>query len=242
MSHFLTKPPVRTLVLEPCGREQTLRGIGLHAVQTIQLRLRSTFAIDSTIPSVTKMQETNSTTISRAVIDGAVAAFRSNKGWADKAIAQTSDENLRIAMDANTNSIAVIMKYVAGNLLSRWTKFLISDGEKPWRNRDDEFTDSFASRDELLAYWESGWQRLFETLESLTAEDVEKTVTIRGEPHSVPLAVSRSLAHCGYQIVMIAHILAGDQWTTITIPRGGSGQFNTNVWGAGHYQAPPKDT
>lgn len=191
------------------------------------------------------MHETNSANISKALLDGALAAFRSNKGWADKAIAQTSDERLRVALDANTNSIAVIMKHVAGNLLSRWTDFLTTDGEKPWRNRDDEFTDSFASRDELLAYWESGWQRLFATLESLTAEDVLKTVTIRGEPHSVPLAISRSLAHCGYhvgQIVMIARILAGDQWTTITIPRGGSGQFNTNVWGAGHYRVPPKDT
>ncbi len=179
------------------------------------------------------------------IIDGALAAFRSNKGWADKAIAQTSDEKLRIALDANTNSIAVIMKHVAGNLLSRWTDFLTIDGEKPWRNRDDEFMDSFATRDELLAYWESGWQRLFETLESLTAEDVLKTVTIRGEPHSVPLAISRSLAHCAYhigQIIMIARILVGDQWTTITIPRGGSGQFNTNVWGAGHYQVPPTPT
>ncbi len=137
----------------------------------------------------------------------------------------------------------MIMKHVAGNLLSRWTDFLTTDGEKPWRNRDDEFMDSFASRHELLTYWESGWQRLFETLESLTAEDVLKTVTIRGEPHSAPLAISRSLAHCAYhigQIIMIARILAGNQWTTITIPRGGSGQFNTNVWGLVIIRCRPK--
>jgi len=187
----------------------------------------------------------SSDSVGQFMIGGALTAFRSNKDWADKAITQTSDENLRRSLDPNTNSIAVIMKHVAGNLMSRWTDFLTSDGEKPWRHRDDEFKDSFGSRNELLACWESGWQRLFETLESLTVDDMTKIVTIRGEAHSVPLAISRSLAHCGYhvgQIVLIARILAGDQWTTITIPRGGSGQFNANVWGSGHYQIPSAPT
>src|SRR5262245_23702658 len=177
--------------------------------------------------------------VGAAVIDGAMVTFRSNKGWADRAIAQLSDEKLHVALDPNTNCIAVIMKHVAGNLLSRWTDFLTSDGEKPWRNRDDEFVDTFRTRDELLAYWESGWQRLFDTLASLKAEGLGRTVTIRGEPHSVPLAIQRSLAHCGYhvgQIILIARILAGDQWTTITIPRGASANFNQRVWGKGHYQ------
>src|SRR6476619_7395030 len=103
-----------------------------------------------------------------AVLTGsAVSAFRSNKGWADKAIGQVPDEKLHVALDSNTNSIAVIMKHVAGNLLSRWTDFLTTDGEKPWRNRDDEFVDTFQSRAELLAYWESGWQRLFDALAAL---------------------------------------------------------------------------
>src|SRR6516164_1948217 len=96
--------------------------------------------------------------LAKALTEGALAAFRSNKGWADKAVAQLPDDNLHVALDPNTNSIAVIMKHVAGNLRSRWTDFLTSDGEKPWRNRDDEFVDSFASRDELIADWESGWQ------------------------------------------------------------------------------------
>ena len=124
---------------------------------------------------------TNSPDIGRALLDGAISSFRANKGWADKAIAQLPDDKLRIALDPNTNSIAVIMKHVAGNLLSRWTDFLTTDGEKPGRNRDGEFVDTFASRAELLAYWESGWQTLFETLAALTFDDLARNVTIRGE-------------------------------------------------------------
>src|SRR5689334_2644667 len=133
--------------------------------------------------------------VGRALIEGAAAAFRSNKSWADQAVAQLPDDKLHRALDPNTNSIAVIMKHMAGNLLSRWTDFLTTDGEKPWRNRDDEFVDSFASRQEVLTHWESGWQRLFDTLSTLTTNDLGKTVTIRGEPHCVPLAIQRSLAH-----------------------------------------------
>jgi hypothetical protein len=183
--------------------------------------------------------------VGKALLDGALTSFRSNKGWADKAVAQLPDDKLHLALDANTNSIAVIMKHVAGNLLSRWTDFLTTDGEKPWRNRDDEFVDTFATRQELLAYWDSGWRRLFDTLSALSEDDLGKTVTIRGEPHSVPLAMQRSLAHCGYhvgQIILVARVLAGDHWTTITIPRGGSANYNQRVWGKGHYQpaAPEK--
>lgn len=176
--------------------------------------------------------------LGKSVLEAAAACFRANKDWADKAVAQLADEKLHVALDANTNSIAVIMKHVAGNLLSRWTDFLTTDGEKPWRNRDEEFVDSFGSRADLLAYWNSGWQRLFDTLASLSAADLNKTVTIRGEPHTVPLAIQRSLAHCGYhvgQIMLIARILAGEQWTTITIPRGKSASFNQKVWGLESY-------
>ena len=181
--------------------------------------------------------------IGAAVISGSISAFRSNKGWADKAISQLSDEKLHVALDANTNSISVIMKHVAGNLLSRWTDFLTTDGEKPWRNRDDEFVDTFNDRDQLIACWESGWATLFNSLSALSCSDLAKSVTIRGELHSVPLAMQRSLAHSTYhigQIMLISRILAGDNWTTITIPRGGSSSFNQQVWGAGHYQIPPR--
>lgn len=172
--------------------------------------------------------------IAQAVLDSAVSAFRSTKDLADKAICQLPDEKLHQALDPNANSIAVIMKHVAGNLVSRWTDFLTTDGEKPGRNRDDEFVDTFSSRQDVVAYWERGWNCLFETLTALSPGDLTKTVTIRGEPHSVPLAIHRSLSHCGYhvgQIVQIARILAGDNWSTITIPRGGSAKFNASMWG-----------
>lgn len=163
-----------------------------------------------------------------------VNAFEANKRLADRAVTQVPDDKLHVALDENTNSIAVIMKHIAGNLLSRWTDFFTTDGEKPWRNRDDEFVDAFSSRAEILEYWERGWACLLETLHSLRPEDLEKTVMIRGEPHSVPLALSRSLGHTCYhigQIVQVARIHTGEKWNTLTIPKGGSEQFNRANWG-----------
>ena len=186
-------------------------------------------------------QPASTADLAASVVDATRTALRSNKDWADRAVAQLTDEQLHVAPTPDVNCIAVIMKHVAGNLLSRWTDFLTTDGEKPWRNRDDEFVDTFTVRGELLGYWESGWRRLFETLDSLGPDDLRKSVVIRGEPHSVPLALQRSLAHCGYhvgQIVLTARMLAGDRWTTITIPRGGSANFNRQLWGAGHYRRP----
>ncbi|HZL91434.1 MAG TPA: DUF1572 family protein [Pirellulaceae bacterium] len=173
-------------------------------------------------------------TISAEFIAAIINAFEANKRLADRAIAQVPDNKLHVALDENTNSIAVIMKHVAGNLLSRWTDFLTTDGEKPWRNRDDEFVDSFRNRDELLQYWERGWSCLLATLQSLTPTDLDKTVTIRGEPHTIPLALARSLGHTCYhigQIVQVSRIHAGENWTTLTIPRGGSQQYNQANWG-----------
>ena len=167
-------------------------------------------------------------------ISAIVNAFEANKRLADRAVEQVPEEKLHVTLDANTNSIAVIMKHVAGNLLSRWTDFLMSDGEKPGRNRDGEFVDDFRSREEMIAHWERGWACLLQTLKELRAEDLEKTVTIRGEPHSVPLAMSRSLGHTCYhigQIVQLARYHAGDKWNTLTIPKGGSQQFNQSNWG-----------
>lgn len=165
--------------------------------------------------------------------------FRNNKGWADKAITQLPDDKLRIALDENTNSIAIIMKHVAGNLLSRWTDFLTTDGEKPDRNRDGEFLDTFGDRGEILAFWERGWDCLFGEIEKLQPTDLAKTVTIRGEPHSVPLAIQRSLGHTCYhvgQILLIARVLAEGRWQVITIPRNGSANYNQKVWGKGHFK------
>ena len=172
--------------------------------------------------------------IAAEFLSAAVNAFRANKRLADPAVEQVPDDKLHVALDGNTNSIAVIMKHVAGNLTSRWTDFLTTDGEKPWRNRDDEFVDTFGSRAELLDLWERGWACLLESLKSLKGEDLEKTVLIRGELHSVPLALERSLGHTCYhvgQIVQVARIHAGDKWNTLTIPRRGSEQFNKTHWG-----------
>ena len=172
--------------------------------------------------------------IAAAFMAASINAFEANERLADRAVEQVPDDKRHAALDANTNSIAVIMKHVAGNLLSRWTDFLTTDGEKPWRNRDDEFVDTFRSREEILEYWERGWACLLKTLKSLKMDDLDRTVMIRGEPHSVPLALERSLGHTCYHIgqsVQVARIHAGDQWTTLTIPRGGSEQFNKANWG-----------
>ncbi|HEY4234988.1 MAG TPA: DinB family protein [Lacipirellulaceae bacterium] len=159
-----------------------------------------------------------------------IATFRKQKSLAERGVAQLSDDQLRAALDPNTNSIAVIMKHVGGNLRSRWTDFLSSDGEKSWRNRDDEFVETFASRDEMMQAWEAGWAALFATLESLTDADLDREVTIRDEVHSVPLAILRALDHCGYhtgQIVLTARLLVGNNnWQTLTSPCGQSQQFN----------------
>ena len=161
-----------------------------------------------------------------------INAFEANRRLAERAVEQLPDEKLRLPLDANTNSIAVIMKHVAGNLLSRWTDFLTTDGEKPGRNRDGEFVDTFTSREQILGHWNQGWSCLLQALRNLTPSDLDKTLTIRGEPHTVPLAISRSLGHTCYhigQIVQLARFHAGDQWNTLTIPRGGSEQFNREV-------------
>ena len=165
-------------------------------------------------------------------LESIASNFRKQKSLADRAIAQLDDAKLRIPLDDNTNSICVIMKHVGGNLVSRFTDFLTTDGDKPDRNRDGEFVDDFPSRQAILEHWERGWAVLFVTLASLRPEDLSKIVTIRGEPHTVVDALHRSLAHCGYhvgQIVQLARFLAKDRWATITIPRGGSEQFNRRM-------------
>jgi hypothetical protein len=172
--------------------------------------------------------------LSMVFLSSTINAFEANKRLADRAVIQVSDEHLHLALDPNTNSIAVIMKHVAGNLRSRWTDFLTTDGEKLGRNRDDEFVDSFRSRQEILDYWESGWTCLRGTLNGLRAEDLAKTVMIRGEPHTVPLALERSLGHTCYhigQIVQLARHRAGDKWEVLTIPKGESEKFNKENWG-----------
>jgi hypothetical protein len=171
-------------------------------------------------------------------IAAVVAAYRYHKNLADRAVAQVDFAALKRPLDENTNSIAVNMKHVAGNLASRWTDFLTSDGEKSWRRRDDEFVDDFSSGEQLQAAWEQGWDCLFQTLESLSPADLDRSITIRGEALTVAMATERSLAHTSYhvgQIVILARHWAGDRWQTLTIPRGGSAQHNQASWGSTDY-------
>ena len=159
----------------------------------------------------------------------ALESFRSYKNLAEKAMTQASDEEFFRVIDAEANSIAVIVKHLAGNLRSRWTEFLTTDGEKPDRNRDTEFELITETRDELMQFWESGWQVLFDSLESLSAKDLEKTVRIRGENFSVVKAVSRALSHTAYhigQITLLAKHFRSSAWQSLSIPKNKSAQFN----------------
>lgn len=177
----------------------------------------------------------------RLFLAGAIDSFRSHKCWADDAIAQLADEPLRRRLNSRTNSIAMIMKHVAGNLRSRWTDFLTSDGEKPDRDRDQEFVEDERSRAELLADWESGWDCLFTALAALPDDCWTREVVIRGHRLPVPAAIERSLAHCAYhvgQILLLGPILAGDAWRTLTIQPGQSATYNQQTWGS-HSPAPP---
>ncbi len=162
----------------------------------------------------------------------AIDLFRHYKRLADNAIAQCPDDKLCAEIDPESNSVAVIMKHMAGNMRSRWTDFLTTDGEKPNRQRDSEFEASLKTREELLTMWEAGWKLLFVALASLTDADLSATVTIRTEPHSVTQAINRQIAHYSYhigQIVYLARHFAGSQWKTLTIPKHKSTEFNVRA-------------
>jgi hypothetical protein len=174
----------------------------------------------------------------KPTIDALIKRFAAYKDMAEKAVVQISDTQLHQALDENTNSIAVIMKHMSGNLISRFTDFLTTDGEKPNRDRDSEFIDDHTPRASVLNYWETAWQCLFDALSPLTDKDLDKTITIRGETHTVIDALLRQLSHHAYhtgQIVQLSRYLARNKWTVLTIPRGGSKQFNASM-DARHYK------
>jgi hypothetical protein len=166
-------------------------------------------------------------------LDDARSAMRAYKKLADRAIAQLEDQEFFVTLDSESNSVAVIMKHMAGNMLSRWTDFLISDGEKPTRNRDLEFViEGNTSSEEVLKYWERGWQCVFDALEPLQASDFEKTVTIRGEVHTIAQALNRQLMHYSYhigQIVFLAKHFRSEEWKSLSIPRNRSAEFNSEL-------------
>jgi hypothetical protein len=165
-------------------------------------------------------------------LEDSLTLFAYYKKLAERAMDQLTDEQLFEAIDGEANSIAVIVKHMSGNMLSRWTDFLTTDGEKPTRNRDGEFEEPPATRAALLATWEAGWSCVFSALKPLTDADLTRTITIRGEAHSVMQAINRQLAHyachCG-QIVLLAEHFQGTNWKSLSIPRGKSADFNQRV-------------
>jgi uncharacterized damage-inducible protein DinB len=173
----------------------------------------------------------------RGIVDDFASKFAEIRCESEKAIAQVDCVQLRRSLDGDTNSIAVTMKHVGGNLKSRFTNFFTEDGEKPWREREAEFVDDFpagdAGRDAAFVAWTEGWRELESTLASLTDADLSRTVMIRGVPHSVSRALARSVAHMAYhqgQITLIARLLVGPaRWNTISIPRGGTAQRHVEM-------------
>ena len=169
-------------------------------------------------------------------LEDAQAQFKKYKNMAERAMAQVSDEDLFREATESGNSMAIIAKHMAGNMCSRWTDFLTTDGEKETRNRDDEFEmEPNWSRKDVLAYWETGWERLFEAVNPLMPSDLARTVTIRGEDHLVLVAISRQLTHYAShvgQIILLARSFTGKDWESLSIPRGQSEEFNAQYWGS----------
>ena len=162
-------------------------------------------------------------------LSDAIKSFRNYKRMAEKAMAQVREEEFFRAIDAESNSIALIVKHIAGNQRSRWRDFLTSDGEKEDRRRDTEFEIMDETRESLMQIWEQSWQTLFDAIEPLQAEDFSKTVSIRGEPHTICEAINRQMTHYAYhvgQITFLAKHFRATDWQTLSVPRGRSDEFN----------------
>jgi hypothetical protein len=165
-------------------------------------------------------------------LEDSLSLFHYYKKLAEGAMAQVNDDQLFAALDPESNSIAIIAKHMVGNMRSRFTDFLTTDGEKPSRNRDAEFIDPVPTRQALLDEWEAGWKCLFSALESLTEDNLKRTITIRSEPHSVLQAINRQVAHYAYhvgQIVMLGKHLGHEDWQSLSVPRNRSAEFNRKV-------------
>jgi len=167
-----------------------------------------------------------------STVETMTAELRKVKKLAEKAIDQLDDAQLWIRLDPEANSVGVLMRHMAGNMRSRWTDFRSSDGEKPNRQRDQEFEDVTLSRAELMIEWEDGWERLFAALAPLTDADLQETVYVREEPHSIIQAIVRQVVHYSghaYQMLFVAKHLKGDAWHTLSIARGQSEQYNRQL-------------
>ena len=166
-------------------------------------------------------------------LEDALYTFHYYKQLAERAFAQVDDEDFFRTIDEESNSIAVNMKHMAGNMFSRWTDFLTTDGEKPERNRDIEFVMlPDTTKDEMLGYWEKGWKVTFDAIEPLTADDLMRTITIRGQGHTVIQAIDRQLAHYAYhvgQIVYLAKHFKASDWQSLSVPKNRSAEFNAKL-------------
>src|SRR5512133_729819 len=165
-------------------------------------------------------------------LQDSLAVFRNYKKLAEEAMAQVTDDELGTTLDDEMNSIALVVKHIVGNMRSRWTDFLTTDGEKPDRNRDSEFVEPPATRAALMESWEQGWALVFGAVEPLSEADLGRTIAIRGEPHSVMQAINRQVAHYANhvgQIVMLSKHFAGAKWQSLTIPKNRSGAFNARM-------------
>tara|TARA_R110002126_G_scaffold32976_3_gene103676 strand:- start:723 stop:1274 length:552 start_codon:yes stop_codon:yes gene_type:complete len=158
-----------------------------------------------------------------------IKQFKFYKSLGDKTFDQLSFDDMLWQSDENSNSISIIVKHIAGNMLSRWTNFLTEDGEKEWRIRDDEFISNFNSKEAVIAAWESGWFCLFKAIKPLKPEDLENIIYIRNGGHTVTEAINRQLAHYAYhigQIVFLGKLLKGENWKSLSIPKGDSSKYN----------------
>ena len=175
----------------------------------------------------------NDQALAQHYLDDALYTFRYYKKLAEGAFAQISDQDFFRTLDDESNSIAVNMKHLAGNMLSRWTDFLTTDGEKPERNRDIEFVIlPGTTKNDMLAYWEQGWKRVFDAVEPLKPEDLMRTVRIRGQDHTVVQAINRQLAHYAYhvgQIVYLAKHFRSGEWQSLSVPKNQSAEFNARL-------------
>ncbi|ANI88472.1 hypothetical protein A9P82_03650 [Arachidicoccus ginsenosidimutans] len=165
-------------------------------------------------------------------LESVISRFESYKTMGDKTLAQLSEEECFYRQSAAVNSVAIIIRHMHGNMLSRWTNFLMEDGEKSWRNRDTEFADFRCTKKELVAMWDEGWNCLLDTLKNLHSEDLGKEITIRTEPLKVYDAILRQLMHYSYhvgQIVLLGKILKDASWQSLSIPVGKSNEFNTQM-------------
>jgi hypothetical protein len=172
-------------------------------------------------------------------LTSATAQFQYYKLLGEKTFAQLSDEQLYWQYNEESNSVAIIVQHMAGNMLSRWTDFLTTDGEKEWRNRESEFENDVKTREALLTLWNKGWQCLFDALASITEDHLEKEIFIRNQGHTVVEAINRQLAHYPYhvgQIVFIGKMICNNSWTSLSIPRGNSKSYNNEKF------AKPKHT